>query len=106
MTTQLDALLKTLKEKRNPEETISVIHSAFSENPHLVATVKLSKGLNVTDKLETAFNLTNTIDSSWWENEGVTPMFSDEGCRSTSVGDMVLIGKTKYLCEPVGWKEV
>ena len=25
-------------------------------------------------------------------------------CRSTSVGDMVLIGKDKYVCGMMGWK--
>jgi len=48
--------------------------------------------------------LTNTINDAWWNNEGVTKMFpDDEGCRSTSVGDMVLIGKEKYKCDSSGW---
>ena len=30
----------------------------------------------------------------------------NDGCRSTSVGDQVLVGKTKYECSPYGWEIV
>ena len=50
--------------------------------------------------------LTNSIDNAWWENEEVTPMFPNDGCRSTSVGDQVLVGNTKYECSPYGWEIV
>ena len=50
--------------------------------------------------------LTNSVEDAWWNNEGVTPMFDGKGCRSTSVGDMVLIGKEKYKCESMGWSKV
>jgi len=33
-------------------------------------------------------------------------MFDGGACRSTSMGDMVLIGNTKYKCEIAGWSEV
>ena len=39
-----------------------------------------------------------------WLNENVEPL--TKGTRSTSVGDMVLIGTTKYKCEPMGWSKV
>ncbi len=29
-----------------------------------------------------------------------------DGCRSTSVGDQVLVGNTKYMCSPYGWELV
>ena len=58
------------------------------------------------EKLELAFKLTNNIDCGWWENEEVTPMFPNDGCRSTSVGDQVLVGNTKYECAPFGWELV
>jgi hypothetical protein len=50
--------------------------------------------------------LTNSIDNAWWKNEDVTPMFDGDGCRSTSVGDQVLVGNTKYVCSPYGWEIV
>lgn len=58
-----------------------------------------------TSKLETAFRLTNTIDAPWWENQGVEKHFTEEGCRSTSVGDVVVNETTKeaFLCCAIGW---
>ena len=52
---------------------------------------------------------TNSINDAWWNNEEVTPMFPDATCRSTSVGDMVLVGNRKYEfvgTEELVWKEV
>ena len=88
-------------------EKVAVIHAAFGEEPRTVAFVEVPKNVVVDQKLETAFRLTNRVNHAWWENEGVTPTFPDkEGCRSTSVGDMVLIGTEKYVCENVGWEKI
>ena len=87
-------------------DKVAVIHAAFGEKPHVVAMVEVDESLDDTDKLEKAFMLTNSISDAWWKNEGVTPMFPDASCRSTSVGDMVLIGKTKYKCDSFGWSKI
>ena len=58
------------------------------------------------EKCEVAFKKTNTIDKAWWTNEGVTKMFGGDACRSTSTGDMVLIGTKKYKCAFIGWELV
>ena len=105
MKNKLDALLDTLEDVKNPKEKISVIHSAFGETPHLVAFVDVENYLTVTEKLEFAFKKTNTINDAWWNNDEVTPMFPDKGCRSTSVGDVILIGEDKYTCESTGWSD-
>ena len=81
---KIDALTKNLL-----YEDVVVIHAAYEDTPRTVAFVK-----------------TNTIEEGWWNNEGVTKMFGGGACRSTSVGDMVLIGTTKYKCEPTGWSVV
>jgi hypothetical protein len=99
---KIDALMKTY----DGIESISVIHAAFGEKPHVVAFVEVSAKLSTSAKLEKAFMLTNSINDAWWNNEGVTKMFPEEGCRSTSVGDMVLIGKEKYMCDSSGWSLV
>jgi|TARA_B100001741_G_C16014926_1_gene352828 hypothetical protein len=88
------------------KEKIAVIHAAYEDIPRTVAMVEVSKSATVNEKLELAFRLTNSIEYAWWENEEVTPMFPEQGCRSTSVGDMVLIGTEKYVCENMGWKKV
>lgn len=57
-----------------------------------------------TNDIDTAFQLTNNIDSSWAENRRVTPLFKgDRGCRSTSVGDLIIDQGMAFLCDPVGW---
>ena len=103
---KLDALLETLDTMVNPKETVAVIHGAFDDTPHTVALVEVKKDMTDADKLELAFMKTNSIDDAWWNNKGITKMFDGDTCRSTSVGDMVLIGNEKYLCEPAGWSKV
>ena len=87
-------------------ETVAVIHSKFEDAPTTVAFVEVNKNLSDLEKCEFAFKETNTIDKAWWENKSVTPMFDGASCRSTSSGDFVLIGNTKYKCAPVGWEKV
>lgn len=45
------------------------------------------------DNLNTAYRVTNSIDCGWWENplEEVEPKFAGDGCRSTSVGDVLTV---------------
>ena len=99
-----EALTKNLE--KTFKEKVAVIHAAFDEEPRTVAFVEVPKNVSVDQKLETAFRLTNSVNHAWWENEGVTPMFPEQGCRSTSVGDMVLVGTEKYVCASTGWKKV
>ena len=100
MNKKSEALLSTyLKEK------VTVIHSAFEDSPRTVAFVEVDKSLSIEEKLDIAFVKTNSLNEAWWDNKEVTAMFPDKTCRSTSVGDMVLVGNMKYKCESTGWTE-
>ena len=101
MSKKLDALMATLN-----DEKVSVIHDNGPAGPNVVAFIDMPKSLSTSEKLEEAFMLTNSIDDAWYNNKRVTKMFDGDGCRSTSVGDMVLIGTEKYKCEPMGWSKV
>ena len=102
-----EALLKTLDAVTNPKEKVSVIHAAYEDSPHIVAFVEVDKEWTDMKKLEAAFMKTNSITDAWWTNEGITKMFDGTACRSTSVGDMVLLSSgKKYKCEMTGWSEV
>ena len=102
-----EALMKTFM-----KETVAVIHAPMEDEkggPKTVAMVEVDKTLSDRMKMEEAFKLTNSINDAWWNNEEVTPMFPHATCRSTSVGDMVLIGNRKYEfvgTEKLVWKEV
>jgi len=101
MSKKLDALMATLN-----DEKVSVIHDNGPAGPNVVAFIDMPKSLSTSEKLEEAFMLTNSIDDAWYNNKRVTKMFSGDGCRSTMVGDMVLIGKEKFKVEPMGWSKV
>ena len=109
---KIDALTKTLYGKET--EKVAVIHamndySAFAGGTAAttfatVAFVEVEKALPVRKKLEIAFVKTNTINEAWWRNDSVTYIGTGPTCRSTSVGDMVLVGKDKYVCKNDGWE--
>ena len=85
---------------------IAVIHTVDEANPRVVAFVEVDEDLSLHKKLEAGFMLTNSINYGWWDNEEVTPMFDGKTCRSTMVGDHVLVDHLKYEIEPCGWKHV
>jgi len=96
-----DALMKTLL-----SEKVTVIHAAYEDSPHKVASIDVEKTLTIDEKLEKAYVLTNTIDSAWWNNKAVTKLFKGNSCRSTSPGDMVMIGNDTFKCEATGWSKM
>ena len=101
-TSKKDALMKNLL-----CETAAVIHVGEGGRPTTVAMVDVEKSGTDMKKLETAFMKTNSITDGLWNNEGITKMFDGATCRSTSVGDMVLLSSgKKYKCEMAGWSEI
>ena len=87
-------------------EDVAVIHTAYEDTPRTVAFIALDKTMSDTEKLEKAFMLTNTIDAAWYTGDKVNYVGPEKSCRSTSVGDFVLIGKTKYECKPACWSKI
>ena len=98
---------------------IAVIHTAFEDTPRTVALVDAPEG-SVTEQLEYAYRWTQNIMDSWSMkgaadgNDRVTVMAElhvDEsgktwGLRSTSVGDQMLVGTTKYTVASFGFDEI
>ena len=87
-------------------QDVAVFHTDEEGNSDIVAYVSVNKNLSTSKKLEEAFMKTNTISSAWWRNEEVTTTFAGNSCRSTSVGDVVVVDEKKFECEPVGWKQL
>ena len=100
-----ETLIKALTNNLRTE-TVAVIHAAMEDSPRTVAFVNVEKTLTTKKKLEKAFMLTNSIEDAWYNSKKITKMFEGTGCRSTMVGDMVLIGKEKFKVEPMGWSKV
>ena len=106
---------------------VAVIHAAFGQTPQTVAFVKVDDTMTVEEQLEYAYRWTNNVMGSWSikskvlssgengdYNENVTvmaPLPVDDrgqewGLRSTSVGDQMLVGNTKYEVSMLGFKEI
>ena len=100
------ALMATALTKTLLSEPVAVIHSEYEDKPRTVAIIDMDKTLSVEEKLEKAFMLTNSIDSAWYKSDKVNYIGPEKTCRSTVMGDFVLIGKDKYVCNSAGWSEV
>ena len=93
---------------------VAVIHTAFEDSPRTVAFVEVGERIG-TEALEYAYRWTQNIFDSWSlkmpedGNDDVTVMgeiVNGMGLRSTSVGDQILMGTTKYKVAPCGFEEV
>ena len=93
---------------------VAVIHTAFEDSPRTVAFVEVGERVG-TEALEYAYRWTQNIMDSWSlkmpedGNDDVTVMgeiVNGMGIRSTSMGDHMLLGTTKYKVAPVGFEEI
>ena len=72
------------------KETIYVIQKDWKDGSEkIVAEVYIAKNLSLSQKIDQAFMLTNSIDNAWWTNDDVHALYNS---RSTSDGDNVKIG--------------
>ena len=86
------------------KDTVYVIQKDWKDGGEkIVAEVYVDKNLSLSQKIDKAFMLTNSIDDAWWNNKEVDALHKT---RSTSVGDQVLIGIDKYECLMRGWKKL
>lgn len=97
---------------------VAVIHTAFEETPRTVAFVEVGDRIG-DEALEYAYRWTQNIMDSWSMkmpedgNDDVTvvgelPVYDGQtyGLRSTSMGDQMLMGTTKYKVSMVGFEEI
>jgi len=97
---------------------VAVIHTAFEDTPRTVALVEVHDRTG-TDALEYAYRWTNNVVGSWSMKQGgdanddVTVVAdlhnirgTTYGLRSTSMGDHMLLGNTKYKVSMVGFEEL
>ena len=101
--------------ENNASQTVAVIHTAFEDKPSTVAFVKTKEGMSLNEKLEYAYRWTQNIMDSWslkMPEDGndagtvVGDISSGLGLRSTSVGDQILVGNTKYKVAFCGFEKI
>ena len=86
------------------KQTVYIIHKDWRDGGvKVVAEVYLDKDLSLSQKIDRAFMLTNSIEDAWWNNDDVHALYND---RSTSVGDQVLIGDRKFEYCDFGHREI
>ena len=79
--------------------------SFFYSNAEYSTVVDLELGGSLSSILEQAFRLTNSVDQDWFENPDI---LVDEniakGCRSTSIGDIIIVEHDAYVVIGAGFK--
>ena len=102
---------------------VAVIHTAFEDSPRTVAFVDVPDLPSVNEMLEYAYRWTNNVMGSWsikeeyfedGEKNGdynpnvtvMAPLENGMGIRSTSMGDQMLLGNTKYKVAFCGFEEI
>ena len=86
------------------KDTVYIIHRDWkTKDVKVVAEVYLDKNLSLSQKIDRAFMLTNSIEDAWWNNDDVHALYNT---RSTSVGDQVLIGERKFEYCDFGHREI
>lgn len=95
--------------------TIKVYHRkipTFSEDTDAAAMAWNTGGFELvaevygSTSLDRAYQLTNTIDQSWWRNPDVTMRGDRDSCRSTSVGDIIERDDRRYIVSNLGFTEI
>lgn len=90
---------KRMAEANFPSDKFVLVAQVNIPDEVIYATKKMSA-------LDWAYEWTNSIDYGWWDNPNVIPMFEGEGCRSTSMGDLIKIDDGLYRVEAFGFKPV
>ena len=86
------------------KDTVYVIHRDWkTKDVKVVAEVYLDKNLSLSQKIDKAFMLTNSIEDAWWNNDDVHALYNS---RSTSVGDKVKIGDRTFQYLDFGHTEI
>ena len=99
----------------NENQPVAVIHTAFEDSPRTVALVQTKEGMTTNEKLEYAYRWTQNIMDSWslkmpQDGNDDVPVMGEivdgMGLRSTSVGDQMLVGTTKFKVAMCGFEEI
>lgn len=71
-----------------------------------VADVTINSHKSIEDALDSAFALTNHVWCDWHNPPDPGVVCFVKSPRSTSVGDMIVVNRRRYLCIDAGWKRI
>ena len=80
------------------EKNVTRIRSEFPNGYQHIADVRA-------DDLNEVFHLTNTVEELWTRNVEIAEVYGDQ-FRSTSVGDVIIDGKQRWLVDGIGWIDI
>lgn len=70
----------------------------------VVATIETDPASETLDALDLGHKLTNSVDMPWYKNEDIEVSdFAREGCRSTSIGDIITLNDIDYMVDGCGF---
>tara|TARA_B100000927_G_C16389393_1_gene438700 strand:- start:26 stop:340 length:315 start_codon:yes stop_codon:yes gene_type:complete len=101
-----EVMNKILQQNLNKitKETVYIIQKDWKDGgKKIVAEVYLDKNLSLSQKIDRAYMLTNSIEDAWWNNEDVLAIHQS---RSTSPGDHVKIGDRLFEYCDFGHREI
>ena len=72
-----------------------------------VRVAEFEVGKDIDNKLSLAYELTNSIQNAWYENPNINVSEeAKDGCRSTSIGDLIQIDGRSYMVAGCGFTEI
>ncbi len=93
-----DMFIMAMDHSMNDENTVKMAELC---GPHYEVVARVES-----EDLDQIYELTNSIFQSWVKNDKVAAR-NPEGCRSTSIGDIITLDNGKsYVVASVGFKEI
>jgi hypothetical protein len=98
--------LRDMNSLSGNDEIVSMVNEEMRNNNY-IRVAELEVTSTIDDCLNLAFKETQNLHQPWVQNADVqVEDFCKEGCRSTSVGDVIQIRGVSYAVMPVGFKEL
>jgi len=80
---------------------------SYIKNNELIRVADIELNDEVQNPLEEAFRLTNSINCPWYLNENISVSdYAKGGCRSTSIGDIIMVNGRIFIVASFGFLEL
>jgi len=93
----------------NDEERLEIARDELKHNRYIrVANFEINKEKSeLKAVLNIAYKVTNTVVNAWYENPNLEVSdYAKNGCRSTSIGDIIQVNGVSYMVAECGFIEL